>query len=84
MRSTFSKNAFVDKRANLIVRVDNFLAWARLSTWVQNPNFREARTQRDRSLGPPAPVSRREAEALDPHQGLASRSAHVPLIGTGL
>jgi hypothetical protein len=26
MRSTFSKNAFVDNRANLIVRVDSFLS----------------------------------------------------------
>jgi hypothetical protein len=30
MRSTFSKNAFVDKRANLIVRVDNFLPWGKV------------------------------------------------------
>ena len=37
MRSTFSKRALVDNRANLIVKVESFLARHKLRSWAHIP-----------------------------------------------
>jgi len=37
MRSTFSKRALVDNRANLIVKVDSFLACHKFRSWAYIP-----------------------------------------------
>ena len=39
-RSTFSKNAFVDNRASLIVKVDSFLGCHKFRPWAQIPTRR--------------------------------------------